>query len=350
MASNSLVELAKKVIREAGKIGLEEAGSRICGPTAWRYVKRILAPVVAELEKRFPRLLLVPEEADRGAEALSADTALQAILDGGFAGLERGQDEILAALAQQDEALTKIGDAINSGFARTDERLGSALDGVRDELAALKLEIVGRRGASAREVVPELSIEEISDQAAKLQSDAMRWVVAGDAATALQRLEEARAKLETGLQQDPDHVDLLVCLGFVQKTQAQVAQLQGDYQAYVQHLADAAKCFAQGFAGDSMNVGALNGIANIYIFDKDYDRAIQIGTRLVRWRPDYGAAAWDLAIALEGKKQTTGQTPELLRQLRSVYHHLKELMPTQPQAFTASDLAHVQSRLTALDK
>ncbi|UCD53129.1 MAG: hypothetical protein JSW27_10890 [Phycisphaerales bacterium] len=264
--------------------------------------------------------------------------------------MERGQDEISAALARQDQVLAGIGDAINNGFAKTGERLDASFDAVRDELTALKLEIAGLRGAAGSELATELTTDEISSQAAKLQSDAMRWVVAGDAQTAHQRLSQAREKLRAGLQREPEHANLLTCLGFVQKTQAQVAQLQGNYQAYLEHLADAAKCFAQGFARDSGNVGALNGIANIYIFDKDFDRAVQIGTRIVRWRPDYGAAAWDLAIALEGKVQTTGETPELVQQLKSVYLHLSELMPTQPQAFTASDLAHVQKRLAALGK
>ena len=59
-SSQGLLSLAKKIIREGAIIGLDEAGSRIAGPTAWRYVKKVMAPVVQELEKRYPKLLLPP--------------------------------------------------------------------------------------------------------------------------------------------------------------------------------------------------------------------------------------------------------------------------------------------------
>jgi hypothetical protein len=42
------------VIREGAKIGMDEAGTRICG-SAWQYVKQVIAPVVGELQKRYPK-------------------------------------------------------------------------------------------------------------------------------------------------------------------------------------------------------------------------------------------------------------------------------------------------------
>ncbi|UCG58531.1 MAG: hypothetical protein JSU70_03280 [Phycisphaerales bacterium] len=350
MPSGSLVELAKKVIRRAGKIGLDEAGARVCGPTAWSYMKKILSPVVGELEKKFPKLLLVPEEADKGADALSKDAALQDMLNNGFAELTSGQEEILAALARQNETLTEIGDAVNSGFLEAGEKLDAVLDAIQHGFAALKFETAGLHPAVEAKVAPGLSLAEICDQATAFQYDAMKWVVAGNAKTASQRLAEARALLEAGLKDAPGHADLLVSFGYVEKTQAQVAQLQRNHEEYVNSLAEAAKYFVEALKSDPKNVGALNGMANIYIFDRDYDRAIQLGTLAVHSRPDYGAAAWDLAIALESKMKITGDTAELVEQLKSVYHHLQALMPKQPAAFTASELAHVQERLAVLDK
>jgi tetratricopeptide (TPR) repeat protein len=357
MPTSSLVTVAKKVIREAGKMGLQagkvvldEAGSRVCGPTAWKYLKKILSPVVAELEKRFPKLLLVPEEADKGAEALSKDAALQDMLHSGFAKLESGQEEILAALARQNETLTGIGEAIDTGFLEVGRKLDGGLDAIGRKLRALEFQIADLNAAPEGEVGLGLSIAEINDQAGKLQWDAMKWVVAGDAKTASQRLAEARGLLEAGLRRAPGHAAVLVCFGFVQKTQAQVAQLEGNHQEYVDSLAEAAKYFGEVLRSDSTNVGALNGMANIYIFDKDYDRAIQLGTLAAHKYPNYGAAWWDLAIALENKMGLIGQTPELVQHLKSVYRSLQVLMPKQPQAFTASELAHVQGRLAALEK
>lgn len=348
MSSNSLLALAKKVIRKAGEIGLEEAGHYLCGP-AWPYVKKVLSPVIEELEKKFPKLLLVPEEASKAAEALSKDVALQDMLQSGFAELESGQEEILAALARQNETLIGIGEAINSGFLEADEKLDDAFKAICSELRALKFKIADFHVAPKDEVALELSIDEINKQATSLQWDAVKWVVAGDAKTASERLSEARVKLEAGLKRAAGHAGLLVCFGFVQKTQAQVSQLQGNHQEYVNSLAEAAKYFAEVLRNDPTNLGALNGMANIYSFDKDYDRAIQLGTLAVHSNPNYGAAAWDLAIALENKMKVIGKTPKLVEQLKSVYCHLQALMPQQPQAFTASELAYVQKRLVALE-
>lgn len=357
MPTSSLVTVAKRVIREAGKMGLEagkvvldEAGSRVCGPTAWKYLKRILSPVVTELEKGFPKLLLDPQEANKGAEALSKDTALQDMLHSGFERLESGQEEIMAALARQNETLNEIGEAINTGFLEAGEQRGEAFNAIRRELSALRFEIAGLQAVPQGKVAPGLSIAEINDQASKLQWDAMKWVVGHDAKTASQRLTEARGLLEAGLKSEPNHAGLLACFGFVQKTQAQIAQLEGNYQEYVNSLAEAAKYFGQVLKSDATNAGALNGMANIYLFDKDYDRAIQLGTLAVHRHPNYGAAWWDLALALEGKMGLIGQTPELVQHLKSVYQNLQNLMPKQPQAFTANELAHVQDRLAALER
>jgi hypothetical protein len=40
MTSKNFLDITKKVIREGAKIGLDEAGTRICG-SAWQYVKHI---------------------------------------------------------------------------------------------------------------------------------------------------------------------------------------------------------------------------------------------------------------------------------------------------------------------
>jgi hypothetical protein len=54
------------------------------------------------------------------------------------------------------------------------------------------------------------------------------------------------------------------------------------------------------------HVSALNGMANVYSFHRDYDRAIELGTLAASIEPAYGEAAWDLAISLEGKLNQAG--------------------------------------------
>lgn len=350
MASNSLLELAKRIIRKAGEVGLESAGLYVCGP-AWPYAKKMLSPVVEELEKRFPKLFLVPEEAQKAVEALSTDNVLQELLQSGFAKLESGQEEILAALVRQNVTVIQIGAAIDSGFRAA----GDAFGNISHELSAIKLEIAmlrdtPRKAAQVPPAVSGLSIAEIYSQATACQWDAMKWVEARRPNIAAQRLTEARALLEAGLQRQLGNTNFWVAFGFVEKTQAQVAQLLSDHEGYVSSLAEATKYFAGALRHDPKNVGALNGMANIYAFNGDYDRAIELGTLAVRSDPNYGAAAWDLALSLEGKIKEAGPSPAIIGHLKSVYLHLEVLIPAQPEAFTATNLSYVQRHLSALEE
>jgi len=353
--SESLLLLTKKVIRSAVGVGLDEAGARICGPTAWKYVKASLTPVVDDMEHRFPKLFLVPEEAERAVGALSADKVFEERLSESFANLTSGQQEILAVLAQQNETLSVIGKNVDDGFTRLSEKIDNmqaVTEYIATKLNELNINIdalVTHRGTDLPPFAPVMSPRELYNQSFTYQSDAQRWVGSGEADTASERLANARALVEAGLKRYPENTDLLVSLGYVEKTQAQAAQLQNDYEKYVSCLEKAAKCFAAVLSRDPSNIGALNGMANVYYYHRDIDRAIELGRLAVHNAPSYGAASWDLAISIEAKLEESGPTSALTDQLKATYRHLVVLIPQQPQVFTASDLAHVHKRLEALE-
>lgn len=311
--------------------------------------------MVDELQHRFPKLFLVPEEAEKAAEALSTDKVLQDMLNDGFARLESGQGEILVLLAKQNDTLQVIGTSIDDGFRMAGRQLDAAFDNIATKLAKLELKLdvlsaPSEKGLELPAVAVGLSLGQIGDQAYAYQSDAMRWAVAGEASAASQRLAEGRALVEPALKRDPESALLMIALGFIEKTQAQVAELQGDHESYVASLQKAATCFATVLKTDPTNVGALNGMANMYLFHRDYDRAIELGTLAVKSAPTYGAAFWDLALSLEGKLKEVGRKTSLINQLKTVYRQLESLMPQQPEAFTANDLAYVHKRLKAIQR
>lgn len=116
--SAPLMAVAKNVIREAAKIGLDEAGARILGPTAWKPFKQILMPVVEELERRYPALFLkgtsqAKAAAEHAIVALDHDVKLQRQLTEGFRKLEEGQAAIVAELNRINDVLRANGMAIN---------------------------------------------------------------------------------------------------------------------------------------------------------------------------------------------------------------------------------------------
>jgi hypothetical protein len=51
-----IVETARKVLIEGAKIGFDEAGGRIVGPTGWRFFKGVMQPVVQSLQQQYPSL------------------------------------------------------------------------------------------------------------------------------------------------------------------------------------------------------------------------------------------------------------------------------------------------------
>jgi tetratricopeptide (TPR) repeat protein len=354
MGSNSLLELAKKVIRKAGEVGLDAAGGYVCGP-AWPYAKKMLSPVLEELERRYPKLFLVSEEAAKAAKDLSEDKALQELLQSGFAGLKSGQEQILAALVRHDKTLIEIGNAISGGFEEAGKRVEDAYANISNQLESLRLEIANLRpdrGKYAPSVssVSKLPIDEIVNRANRCQDEAMSSVVAGEPDQAAIRLSEARYLIREGLQQEPNNLGLLVVSGFVEKTQAQVAQLKCDHEGYVTSIAEATTNFALALRLNSKDVGALNGMANIYSFHGMYDKAIELGTLATHIEPNYAAAVWDLALSLEAKMKTEGPQLKLVKRLKSVYVHLEPLMILQPNVFSPGELAYVRERIMDLRK
>jgi len=312
MPSNSLLELAKKVIRNAGEIGLETAGQYVCGP-AWPYAKKMLSPVIKELEKRYPKLFLLPEDTQKALEALSTDKVLQELLHSGFAKLESGQEEILTALIRQNDTLIQIGAAIESGFRTAGEKVDAAFVNISHELSTLKLEMamlrdIDRKASQASSPASGISIADIHSKATSFQHEAVHWLDAGRPNIAAQHLSEARNLLEAGLQRNPDNTSCWVAFGYVEKTQARVAQLLGDHDGHISNLAKATKYFATALRHDPKNVESLTGMANIYALSGDYDRAIELGRLAVRSDPNYGSVVWGqwLDKALTGIEIPTG--------------------------------------------
>jgi len=100
-----LVDTARAVLVAGVNLGLDEAGTRLLGPTAWKGFKQVLSPVVERLKQRFPALSFGrPNDkgaADAGFDAaayLAQDAELQKLLVASYQSLAEGQSEILVAV------------------------------------------------------------------------------------------------------------------------------------------------------------------------------------------------------------------------------------------------------------
>jgi len=351
MSSKRLLSVAKKVIRRAAKIGLDEAGTRICGPTAWGYFKKILSPVVDELQNRFPKLFLVGEEeaAKKAADTLSKDKELQKLLYDGFSKLEKGQDEIRGALARQDKNLKAIGNSLDQGFKEAARRDATNVQVILEKLSTLELKLKGAGAfAGAPPNLAELPVSKIYDMAWGYLKESLDWIASPDVEKASLRVSQARGLLDAGLKREPKNSNLLALMGYAEKNQVQISLIQGDQDTAVSALAEASKYFAQALKCNPSNVGALNGMANVYLFARDYDRSIKLGELIIQIKPDYAEAAWDLAIGMEHRLKEVGHQAALIEKLISVYQKLEVLMPKH--GFPASNLVYVQNRLAKLQQ
>ena len=263
------LSVTKKIIIEGAIVGLEEAGARIAR-SSWPVVRNVISPVVDELERRYPNLRLIGKEeakqaAEKAVEALSTDTELQGMLSDSLSKLEAGQEEILAALAWQDNTLQDIGARIDEGFQNARKTDESALAQMRKGFDELKQEFKDVRGLlGAIPSYDKLTIDEIYNQANTYQLDAMRWMTAKNVETASQRLAEGRNLLQAGLKRDPKNAKLLVSMGFIEKAQAQVSLMERDHDTALTILGEAAKYFVEALKYDQKSISAINGMANVY--------------------------------------------------------------------------------------
>lgn len=145
LTSSSLVSVAKRILRQAGEIGIAAAGSKIMG-SAWLPFEEVMAPLSSELEKRDPDFHLLKDNpgpearavAEKAIESISNDKTLQKLLTDAFSALKGGQKQILQELGNIETVLFRIDN--NFGDFERDSKsqfteIMTALQDLRDQSA-----------------------------------------------------------------------------------------------------------------------------------------------------------------------------------------------------------------------
>lgn len=355
MSQPILLARLKQIVRGAAEFGINEAGTRALGQF-WPLAKEVLKPIFQELEKRYPALFLAPgpdavKAAEKALKDLTFDASLQKQsenllehLDEKFAELGITQDQILKAVTSQEKTLQGVGAALDK-VALEQGNQASMTETLLREFRELALKLDRVQAAPEN----DMTIAEIAQRANEYQYEAMRWLSSGDPLAAARRVKDGKTLALGGFKRDPGSTVILATLGYLEKTEAQIAWESGENGDPAAHLGEAAKYFGKALETDPEDVSALNGLADLFIFAKDFDRAITLGTMVVQKEPTYGAAALDLSIALEGKISEVGPLPQYVTVLEAVYKLLEQLIPLQPMVFDGSHLAYVQKRLKELE-
>jgi hypothetical protein len=115
---STLLAITKRIVLEAAKIGIDEAGNFVLGPV-WRLLKRVVKPVYDELQERYPNLGLkgtpaAEAAAQEAVRDLSHDKRLEEMLNDGFKNLQEGQAAIMAELNRMNRVFNTHGKTLES--------------------------------------------------------------------------------------------------------------------------------------------------------------------------------------------------------------------------------------------
>ncbi len=127
-SENMLISVVRNIILGAAEVALDEAGTRIVGPTAWKYLRKVIQPVYESLTKRFPNLKQTGTEkaklaAQFAAEELSKNRDLQKRILKRFAELKKGQEEIIAEINRISKTLERSSETVEKTYLNTQEIL-----------------------------------------------------------------------------------------------------------------------------------------------------------------------------------------------------------------------------------
>jgi len=135
--SSKIILVAKKIILNAAKLGLEEAGTRLMGST-WPYFKAAMSPILTELKERYPGFASALDasgpnaeaEASRAINEISNDPKLQALIIDGFANIQNGQREIVNRIGEMEEVLHNQNESIINLHIASDKKIDKLIASV----------------------------------------------------------------------------------------------------------------------------------------------------------------------------------------------------------------------------
>lgn len=139
--SQRLVDTAREVAIEAVKFGLDEAGTRLLGPTAWNGFKRVISPVMKRLQKRFPALAFgnpdneaAKTAAHEAALYLRTNSDMRMLLLDNFDKLGEGQEEILGGINRLERSVARTSQNVEN-LVDTSQEILSEIKTLKPEIA-----------------------------------------------------------------------------------------------------------------------------------------------------------------------------------------------------------------------
>lgn len=272
-------KLFRKIVLGAAKSSLDVAGAAVL-PGVWPYVKGALSPVLKAIDDQLDGGKATDSltNAQLAAQMFEQDTRLQEMFKSAvlpaIAELAKGQDAIasdvqmmMAMLSDDQAALAAMGaqlDDLQSGVT-LDE---ATMDRLADKIA---------RRAETSDTARKLALRETGAAAEmamrqvwRLQVRSVELINDGQFDRAMDELNEGAVLVSTLLRETPTDVMLILNLGMIYKTRAQVFQAVGDKDRFADQLTHAEWAFKvveEDIPGDQKTVldlsNALHGLGNL---------------------------------------------------------------------------------------
>jgi hypothetical protein len=246
------------------------------------------------------------------------------------------------------------------GFFRSADQLATDVVAAVARRSVEITDAMGALDAPPQQVVEELrrlleirrlTPDELQREVTHLQWDATNWLSQPDGLpTARVRLDEARRLIAYAQTSQQPDAEMLSLLGYVEKTQWQICDESGDRTGYDEALAKAGRYFRAALELDRANAGALNGMVDVLIETKAYDRAVVLGRVVTQLSPTYTAAFWDLGAALVGLIREHGPEASVVDEAIEVYTKLHKLLRINPDGFSAGNRNQAEEILVGLKR
>ena len=129
--TSKILDVTKRIISKAAKVGVNEAGTRILG-SSWRYFEPVVDSIFDELEPKDENLSKLKTNnpgvdgeriARQVVEEISNNPKIKNLITNEFANLKRGQREIINRLSRIENVLLEQGDKISDFQKSSDEKL-----------------------------------------------------------------------------------------------------------------------------------------------------------------------------------------------------------------------------------
>ena len=337
----NLSPLFRKILLGAGEASLDIAGATFL-PGAWPIIKGALEPVLDRLKERLggEKVTASIEQAQKAVNEFEADQYLQEML---HSKLVEYLDAYVKSLQPMNEDIQKLmrvvlGDhelleELVGGVKRIEEKLESGVNlspkAVDDVVAAISKRAETNRQVRAlalREMGPVAQL--VGRQVHRLQIRAVELVEDKQLDRARDELREGLLLVAALLNDAPSDLHLLMQMGMIYKTLAQVQEAAGQPKEVEESLAQAEKIFTyvkDGVRGDQKTsldlANAMHGLGNMKQMRREFRAAIENYEKAVSLDPEHCYAWHDMFLCY---MELAGQGEVDLERMRMILKRVKE--------------------------